>query len=201
MNANQIAERTKQFEEGISSFLKHKDKLPSKTDVYLIDNTIKSEKDVPSTIARMLKEHSVRIVVFPDNTLGSKNKGAGEVGGLLFMRSEISKCDWFIHFEPRQVLKSFYFLESFLQDPRTLFTINVANPIPPHFNTGLYAASSPDMLKFLDCFTPERLVEMVNMKQNLENIMYSFFMKNTYCHLLDKMDLIWLSPEGNQYHW
>lgn len=201
MSKQQIQERTKQFEEGIASFLSYRHLLPDGTDVYLIDNTIGSPSEIPASIANMLDNHKVRVVVYPDNTLGSINKGAGEVGGLLFMRDEIAKYDWFIHFEPRQVLKSFYFVDSFLKEPRTLFTANVANPVPPHFNTGLYATSSSDMLRFLNCFSHERLVQMVNRRESLENIMYAFFMQNTSCHLLDKMDLVWISPEGEKYHW
>lgn len=201
MSKQQIQERTKQFEEGIASFLSYRHLLPDGTDVYLIDNTIGSPSEIPASIANMLDNHKVRVVVYPDNTLGSINKGAGEVGGLLYMLDDISRHDWFIHFEPRQVLKSFYLIESFLKEPRNLFTVNVVNRIIPHFNTGLYTVAVPDLLVFLRQFSYHRLLQMVNRRESLEYIMYDHFMRNTSCHLLDKMDLVWISPEGEKYHW
>lgn len=202
MNTSELEERTKQFETGIGAFLQWKDILDKHgCNVYLLDNTIRSASDVPSKIAEMLKANRVKVVCFPDNRYGSINKGAGEVGGLVYMANVISQYDWLIHFEPRQQLQSFQFINSFLENPRNLFTINEVNKVPPNFNTGLYASKTSDLLKFLSHFTDERLAQMVQNRECLEHLMYNFYTNNTDLHILDKMDLIWLDPSGQKYHW
>jgi len=197
---NKRIERFGQFYDGLSAFFRHaKPFIDNGTKIYLIDNTIPSMDSVPEKIRRILSENGVEVHLFDKNVYGAINKGAGEIQSIQHMKSIISEFEWFIHFEPRQVLQSPYFANSFFSNPRDLFTLNV-NP-PPNFNTGLYATRSENILRFVEQFTEERLRDMVNKQESLEFLLFNFYTKNIPFETLDKMDLFWYCPEGRRYHW
>lgn len=200
LSADKQIERYGQFLDGLQAFFRHAAPFrDNAARIYLIDNTIPSVDILPGKLRSLLQENGVEVVVFDKNAYGSVNKGAGEIQSIQHMRDVISKYKWFIHFEPRQVMQSAYFAESFFSNPRDLFTVNV-NP-PPHFNTGLYATRSEHILKFVEQFTDERLRGMVNRRESLEYLLYDFYKANFAFETLDKMDLFWFSPEGQRYHW
>lgn len=201
MTPEGLISRYSQYYLGIKAFFDTHRHLLKQTPVrvFLLDNTITSLDELPTKLSKLIEDEIPEVHFFGDNLWGSQNKGAGEIQGVQYMLSEIQKHRWFIHFNPRQQIKSSYFISSFLEAPRELFTINV-NP-PPHFNTGLYATRTASIFRFVSQFTDARLRTMVLRKESLEHLMYAHY-KSTGVpfSVLDKMDLYWFAPEG-RYDW
>ena len=114
MTSNKQIERFGQFYDGLAAFFRHsKPFTENGTKIYLIDNTITSIDSVPGKIRRMLDANGVEVYLFNRNEYGSINKGAGEIQSIQHMKETIAQYQWFIHFEPRQVMQSSYFAESY----------------------------------------------------------------------------------------
>jgi hypothetical protein len=104
----------------------------------------------------------------------------------------IEKYDFLIHFEPRQLLQNFNFIEYFLKNQENLFTYGSgAN----HFNTGLLCIRCClliDYIKNVDIHT------MVNKYISIEYDIYNFFINNKIPYTIrDKMELIWFDTFAN----
>ena len=201
VSGDALVARHEKFHKGFAAFFKHYATLKENgVYVYLLDNTIMSADSIPPAIRDMLLAHGVELFFFDKNELGAKNKGAGEIEGIQHMRSTIKDFEWFIHLEPRQELKSFYFLDSFFANPRNLFFHNGHGPF--HFHTGLYTTEAKNIISFVDEFSDERLRDMVYRNESIEYLFCNFYQKNEIKYdMLDKMDLIWHAPEGREYHW
>jgi mannose-1-phosphate guanylyltransferase len=101
----------------------------------------------------------------------------------------LSKYDYIIHFEPRQLLIDNYFIDNFIKNPRALFTYNHHPCNQKHFNTGLFACKSNELLEFINKYSPELLVTR---SLGLEHALYQFYETNKIQYdTLDKMSLIW----------
>lgn len=205
MGREQLGDRIMQFVCGIDKFFEHHHSLLKEHNVkvYFFDSTFDDPNLIPKTIAEAFEENNVDIVLRPAlNHFGAKNKGAGEVGSIIEMKDTISEYEWFLHFEPRQQIQSSYFLESFFKNPRTLFTVNQVNRFPPHFNTGLYATKTDNVMKFVEPFNEARFHRMILANESLEYTMYNFYKNNNIeFELEEKMDLVWIDPNGKTYRW
>lgn len=137
-----------------------------------------------SIIKEYLETTSIKIIKDVPNNYGKINKGSGVVENWLCNSKILSNYKWIIHFEPRQLLKSNYLIDNFLQNPRNLFTINVN---VRHFNTGLFAIKSELLLKYINNYN----INTTNLK-SIEDDLYQYFINNNLVFdTLDKMDLIW----------
>ena len=87
-----------------------------------------------------------------------------------------------------------------MKNIRTLFTYNSNSNAPRHFNTGLFACKSKELLKFISQCSPEFLV---NRNASIEYILYNFFDNNNINYdVLDKMNLIWYDTYAKrEYSW
>ena len=125
-----------------------------------------------------------------------QNNGAGLIDTWKYNKDLIQKYDWIIHFELRQLLKSFQFVESFLKEPRNLFTININ---VEHFNTGLFCISKENLLNYINNCD---LNKMVNNSISIEDDLYKYFQDNKLNYdTLEKMDLLWFAGDNNTYHY
>lgn len=159
--------------------------------VYITDNTIMKDDKLDNSILDVIHP-KCQIITCNNNNYGCKNKGAGDIEQWLYCKDLIKKYDWFIHFEPRQLLQSNQFIDNFLQNPRNLFTMGKKQN---HFNTGIFCIKTKNLLEFINFWTPQKLT-----KQNLgiEYVIYGYFIHNKINYeLLNKMDLLWYDAKMN----
>ena len=148
---------------------------------------------LPKIILDVIPQN-VKIITCLNNNFGSINKGAGDIEQWAYNEDFIKQFDWFIHFEPRQILLSFQFIESFLNNPRNLFTINSNIK---HFNTGMFCIKSKLLLEYIHSVD---LQQMTSQFISIEDNIYNFFITNNIEYdALEKMDVIYfptnLPPE------
>tara|TARA_B100000401_G_scaffold215527_2_gene145471 strand:- start:5413 stop:6036 length:624 start_codon:yes stop_codon:yes gene_type:complete len=186
--------RNQQYLQGLNKFFEYNDILKdNNVDIFITDNTVSEYTNLPNEILNAIPDNC-KIITCLNNNYGSINKGAGLIEQWLYNKKLIEQYDWFIHFEPRQLLKSNQFIESFLKEPRNLFTMNVNTY---HFNTGLFCISKENLLNYINnC----NLKKMVNNRICIEDDLYKYFKeKNLHYDTLEKMDLFWFSDKV--YEW
>ena len=110
----------------------------------------------------------------------------------MYNKELIKKYDYVIHFEPRQLLKSNQFIESFLENPRNLFTVGIKDQA---FNTGLFCIKTSHLLYYIQM---TNLFQMINEYISIEYDLYKYFIKfNIKYDTLEKMDLLWFESKTN----
>ena len=189
--------RIQQYINGIEKFLQLNKKYidDKKMDVYITDNTISNDDKLNQTLLDIIPEN-VKIITCLNNNYGCLNKGAGVIEQWKYCSNIIKEYDFFIHFEPRQLLKSNQFIESFLENPRNLFTLNNRTK---HFNTGLFCIKTTHLLYYVKNVD---LSQMVNKSISIEDDLYEYFINfKINFDTLEKMDLMWFASDGNTYHW
>ena len=153
-------------------------------DIYLSDNS--DFFDTDSDIIKYINTTNINIIKNVPNNYGKINKGSGLIENWLHNKDIFNKYEWIIHFEPRQLLKSNQFIESFFENPTNLFTMGKEKN---HFNTGILSIKSELLLKFITFFTPETLVSY---NLGIEYALYNYFIQNNIDYrLINKMDLLW----------
>ena len=181
--------RIKQYIDGIK---KIRDLNPD-IEIYISDNSNYLNKQ--SNILDIIQQNKIKIIKNTPNKYGHINKGSGLLENWQHNLSIIEKYEYIIHFEPRQLLKSNYFIDTFLKNPSNLFTLG-SNKI--HFNTGLFCLKSNDLLKFIKLVHPN---ELIKNNSSIEYILYQYIHKNKISYeKLDKMDLLWFFPNQPPLH-
>jgi hypothetical protein len=188
--------RLEQYVNGIKRFLQYNNYKNDNVDIYITDNTIEKNHSLPSEILDILSKN-INIITCMNNNYGKYNKGAGLIEQWLYNKELIKKYNWLIHFEPRQLLESNYFIESFFKNKRNLFTLNKNTK---HFNTGLFCIETKYLLNYIHSVN---LDNMVKNYISIEDHLYSYFNnKKINYDILDKMDLLWFNNIENKiYHW
>lgn len=200
VNKQELSARYDQHFNGLKKVLEY-DFQSKNCDLYLLDNTLDNIQQIPKNIVDILEKKSVEIILSKKNKYGQINKGAGDIENLKPLVNKIQKYDWFIHFEPRQLLLSYQFFDNFFLDKRNLFTLNKNPNAPPHFNTGLYACKTSHITDFINIFNEEALNQMVVNHVSIEYILYNYFNNKSITYsTLDKMDLLWFNKTEAR-HW
>jgi hypothetical protein len=186
MSSNNGAERIQQYVNGLSKFFEYIDILKKhNVDTYITDNSIKKDSKLPLEILTIIPEHVI-ISTSLNNHFGAINKGAGLIEQWLYCKDIIVKYDWLIHFEPRQLLLNFNFINNFLENPRNLFALGNDKK---HFNTGLFCIETGSLLHYS---TSVDLNIMSTRYISIENDLYNYIIKHKIkFDILDKMELIW----------
>lgn len=183
--SNRGAERIQQYVNGLVKFFEYNDILKKhNVDIYIVDNTIKDGDSLPPEILAILPDN-VKIITCFKNEFGCKNKGAGDIEQWLYCKDLIEKYEWFIHFEPRQLLLNFDFINDFLEKPRNLFkTLGGMS-----FYTGIFAIKTNVLLKFSNAIS---LHEMCRLSKPIEYILYDYLihLKIPFDHR-EKIELEW----------
>jgi hypothetical protein len=162
-------------------------------DVLISDNTC---TELDPDIKAVIPDY-VKIVCFNDNRYGSINKGAGLIQSLEYNRNIICEYDYLIYFEPRTLLKSFYFFDKFFNNPSSMFIYGNPNNKNDHshFRTGLFSIKTSDFYEFTSIYTKEKLIrETISIEYPIKDFMIN---KAT---VIDKLDIIWFPANGDIYH-
>lgn len=199
---NNNKSRIEQFINGLNKFFEYNlhysknNSNYSNIDIFVTDNTIPNGETLPDEILNVIPEN-IKIITCSNNNYGCFNKGAGDIEQWLYNREFIKQYDWFIHFEPRQLLKSNQFINSFLENPRNLFTLGNDNE---HFNTGLFCIQTNHLLNYSEKCV---LKHMVSEYISIEHDLFDYFKHNNIDYdNLEKMDLLWFDTNTNRhYHW
>ena len=174
--------RYKQYFEGIQKIYQFN--IDKKIDIYIADNSDFFDKE--TELKEYISKTSIVIIKNIPNNYGCKNKGSGLIENWIHNKDVLSGYDWIIHFEPRQLLISNQFIDSFLENPRNLFTMGTDMR---QYNTGLFCIKCKVLLDFINEYTPEKLV---NNNLNIEAAIYNFIINNNIDYkTIDKMNLIW----------
>jgi hypothetical protein len=180
--------RYKQYFEGIQKIYQFN--IDKKFDIYIADNSDFFDKE--TELKEYISKSSIVIIKNIPNHYGCKNKGSGLIENWIHNKDVLSRYDWIIHFEPRQLLKSNQFIDSFLENPINLFTMGTNMR---HFNTGLFCIKCKVLFDFINEYTPEKLVYN---NLGIEYDIYNFIINNNIDYkIIDKMDLIWF-PTNHQ---
>lgn len=192
---NQLENRTnriKQYVVGLKKFFELTSEY-IKNDVikvYITDNTIIENDKLDNSILEIIHP-KCEIITCNNNNYGCKNKGAGDIEQWLYCKDLIKKYNWFIHFEPRQLLQSNQFIDNFLQNPRNLFTYggsyyNKDSNSLKHFNTGLFCIKTSYLINFIE------KINLTNFNESIEYAIFNYFKTNNInFDILEKMDLFW----------
>lgn len=180
-------ERIKQYVTGLGSFFKYIDILDSnQVDVYLTDNTIANDEELPQDILNCLPKN-VRIITCVNNNYGCINKGAGLIEQWNYFKDIIQSYNWIIHFEPRQDLINFDLITNFLNNRRNLLTIDQTTK---QFNTGLFCVKTITLINYINKTDLNNFV--YNLRMSIEEHLFLYFAKNNIEYsVADKMGLRW----------
>ena len=169
--------RLKQYQNGIKKFLDLNKKY--NFDIYIADNGYNFD-------GKIQIPEGINIIMNNPNKYGKFNKGAGIHEIWNNNIDIISKYNYIIHFEPRQELIDNSFIDNFIQNPRTLFTYGQNNN---HFNTGLFAIKSNELISYLQYNHSNVMVQKC---LSLEYILFNYYINNNIKYdVIDKMNLKW----------
>lgn len=154
--------------------------------IVLVDNTISSIEEVPIKLLNVVDENT-EIIVFNKNNYGKLNKGAGLIEAWRECDSIISQYDYFFHYEPRMLLKNSTFINSFLDSPKNMFSLEPINQHGYGVKSGYFGSTVEDIRSF---YRNIDVTDMVNRSISIEYIMFDHFSKlqtnfitNYYCCL------------------
>ena len=175
--------------DGLNSLFKYKSMFDENNiDICLADNTIKDKIQFPKKIRDILPPDII-LNLSDNNKYGAINKGAGLIEEWRYLQDLISKYDWIIHFEPRQLIIDFNFFDSVIKSPRNLFVENKVLNVVPHFHTGLFGIESKILLKFIN---NTDINIMISHYISIEYMLYDFFNnENINYDTKDKLGLRW----------
>ena len=163
-------ERIRQYVVGFETFFNGHERF-KEFDIILTDNTILGIDEIDTRILSKIPKNT-KIFLTRNNQIGSLNNGAGLIFTLNCLCEKIKEYDWVVYHEPRQKTRHFNFIDSFLLNPRNLFSINKENG--KHFNTGLFCISSKNLISY--CSSAD-IVEMTMKSISIEDHMFLFFNK------------------------
>jgi len=179
--------RLKQYQQGIDKIVELNKNY--NLDIYIADNGYNFDDKIKIP-------ECVKVIKNNPNKLGSFNKGSGIIEIWNNNIEILKQYDYIIHFEPRQLLIDNSLIDSFIENPRSIFTYSKNPNAKRHFNTGLFTCKSLDLINFITVIKPEILYQN---RLSLEYVLYDFYnnFKINYS-VLDKMNLIWYDTYANK---
>ena len=107
-------ERIQHYVNGFHKFFEYSHLLNEhNVDIIVFDNTIDKTDNLPQELIDVIP-NNVKIINDHVNQYGYINKGAGLIEMWKYLRDTIQEYDYLIHFEPRQLLIDFSFIDFFL---------------------------------------------------------------------------------------
>jgi hypothetical protein len=188
--------RYKQYFEGIQKIYQFN--IDKNFDIYIADNSDFFDKE--TELKEYISKTSIVIIKNIPNNYGCKNKGSGLIENWIHNKDVLSGYDWIIHFEPRQLLISNQFIDSFLENPRNLFTYggscyNKDSNSLKHFNTGLFCIKTQYLINFI------KSISLNNFNDSIEYSIFNYFINNNIeIYILEKLDLFWFPTNKNKLY-
>jgi hypothetical protein len=179
-------DRLQHYIAGLTKFFEYNDiLLENQVDIYIFDNTIGKNDRLPQELLDIIPSN-VNVINDHANIYGGLNKGAGLIESWLYLKDIIRQYDYLIHFEPRQLLLQYDFIDSFLKNKSNVFTYGSDKK---HFNTGLFCIDC----NILDYFIHSiHLNTMIHNCLSIEYMLFDFFTINHIPYTTkDKMNLLW----------
>lgn len=186
--------RTQQYIDGFDSFFKNFSYLNS-VDIVLTDNTVDCLDQIDKRIVSYFPEKLI-LKIKNDNNIAEKNNGAGCIVSWLRAKETIANYDWIIHHEPRLTMRHMQFVNSAIENPRNLFTLNKNPNAPKHFNTGLFCIDSKLLLNYCETANIE---SMCSSNISVEYEIFNFINNSKVSYdTFSEMGVIWHSYENKQ---
>ena len=135
--------------------------------IILIDNTLSSKRNIPETILKELPKNTTYLVT-KDNKLGRLNKGAGMLQSLQKNSMNFKDHQLIFYFEPRLILKTKNFIETFLDDNKNYFSLESKDRV----KSGYFGTTSVDFIQFLESYSAKELIEK---NLHIELLLYDFY--------------------------
>lgn len=174
--------RINQYKEGINQFILFNN--PNIIDIYISDNSLFFTKETKYKDELIRK--NLKIITKATNKYGGINKGAGIIENWEANIDILERYDYVIHFEPRQMLIYNFFINSFVKNPRNMFTLGTNKK---HFNTGLFMIKTGDLINFIKKNNP---IDLVDKHKGLEYALFDFVNDNNISYdIFDHMYLLW----------
>ena len=180
--------RKQQFINGLKKIFEYNFKEKN-CHILISDNTC---SHLYPELQELLPEGTI-VRCFNDNRFGAINKGAGLIQKWLYNQEILEQYEWIIHFEGRQLLQSFEFMDHFFADPHTYF--RYGNPYDKtdisHFYTGLFSVKVEDLFYFCSLYSIERLIK--------EHISIEYIMKDVLINrttLVERLHLRWFQSRS-----
>lgn len=167
--------RIEQYHNGLDSFYNVFSKINAQykenCKIVLVDNTISSVNDIPSKLLSVIDKNT-EVVVFDKNNYGKLNKGAGLIESWRECDEFISQYDYFFHYEPRLILQDSTFIQSFLNSPSNMFSLEEKNQHGWGVRTGYFGSKVEDLRSF---YQSVDIDNMINRSISIEYMMFDHF--------------------------
>ena len=141
-------ERTIQYADGFKKFFKIYKKYSNSYDnIYIVDNTLQNLTFLDQKIKMEIPE-SVNFIFSKKNDYGRLNKGAGLLENWNYVKDIFKKYKYIFHYEPRLIMDSPIFIESFLKNKGNTFLKHPS--LDTQFQTGAFLIELEDMIDYLN---------------------------------------------------
>jgi hypothetical protein len=151
-----------------------------------IDNTLNSIEQVHNSILESLPPNTEIILNKELNQYGCKNKGAGIIECIRHLGHQILNYDFYIHHEPRTIVKDQKQFNKFFTNNLTTFA---TTNLKTQFWTGTFKANSKDLFKYVNQINlNEMCKKFISIEDDLKK--YYDMMKINYLKL-EKAGVIW----------
>jgi len=173
-------------------------------DIYLADNTIENKNSLDARLLKCISCLDAKnIIFFDENQYGGVNKGCGVIAQWKkILPTIMQKNKYLIHFEPRQRLVNFGFIDQCLESKKNIFRKDVAlvkkfkifNSEYIHFQTGLFGVEAEKLFEFTESVNTKK---MYKNKKSIEKLIYNFLIHNEYEYdSVSKLGLLWDNGAG-----
>ena len=180
--------------------LTHINDIMKEFDCVYIDNTVNDESELPKEIVDLIPENCERIYDTNLNHYGKRNSGAANIEMISSIEGGLHHYDWYIHHEPRTVLRHGRMFEEFIENPTNYFRVgSPTNKDECSFWTGTYFIHTKDLLQYLESVDLE---VMCQDSISVEYDLYKFIDSNNIEYrTTDDAGVLWNDKqEGTNYH-
>ena len=175
-----LEHRKRWIVEGLRSLQKIENHFENCDSIFM-DNTVDNIDDLPEEIVNSIPKSFDLVLDSSLNQYGRINSGAGNLEMTRSLLDTIDKYDFYVHHEPRTVIRHSKMFDSFFDNPRNYFRIGscVDSKDVSQFWTGTYFISSSDLKSFLEW---ANLDQMCSQSISIEYHIKTFFDTNNIAY-------------------
>ena len=196
-NPHVLEDRKKWIVDGLQSLQKLANHF-EKCDSIFMDNTVDSVDELPEEILINIPESFDIVLDSSLNQYGKINSGAGNLEMTRSLLDKFDKYDFYIHHEPRTVIRHSKMFDSFFENPRDYFRIGSCTDAKDmnQFWTGTYFTSTSNLKRFLEW---ANLDQMCNQRISIEYHIKAFFdTNNTPFDTTTDAGILWHDKQNNE---